>query len=347
MLLSKFLLIGSPIGVILFLGVVATPLLLTGMSTNSVFVNGNLNAYAQAGQEARPNYFIRINPGATAEGSQHYSIGNAAVPAGTTVVWVNNDQGVRHTVTSGTPGSNTGFFDSGEMPFNAQFPLTFTSAGGLIGEFSYYCTLHPFMVATISSNDTVDRGQSFEFRSGTGPTLDVAKNNRTLLVFNPVGMSVDQPDVMHYNFSITRNSDNQTLYAEEFDVEDSAFGIELIQVSQSEAQAAGVDIPLRFGPDVSIDYTGAYHAAGDFFSQPGDYTLGVDLMTIGSNPPPQQMRDEFTMSVVSGAPATNATTTAPATNATTTAPATNATTTAPATNATTTATAATAATGFS
>jgi hypothetical protein len=271
-------------------------------------------------------------------------------------------------VTSGTPGSNTGFFDSGEMPFNAQFPLTFTSAGGLIGEFSYYCTLHPFMVATISSNDTVDRGQSFEFRSGTGPTLDVAKNNRTLLVFNPVGMSVDQPDVMHYNFSITRNSDNQTLYAEEFDVEDSAFGIELIQVSQSEAQAAGVDIPLRFGPDVSIDYTGAYHAAGDFFSQPGDYTLGVDLMTIGSNPPPQQMRDEFTMSVVSGAPATNATTapatnattapatnatTAPATNATTTAPATNATTTAPATNATTTApatnatTTAPAATGFS
>jgi plastocyanin len=318
MLLSKFLLIGSPIGVILLLGVVATPLLLTGMSTNSVFVNGNLNAYAQAGQEARPNYFIRINPGSTAEGSQHYSIGNAAVPAGTTVVWVNNDQGVRHTVTSGTPGSNTGFFDSGEMPFNAQFPLTFTSAGGLIGEFSYYCTLHPFMVATISSNDTVDRGQSFEFRSGTGPTLDVAKNNRTLLVFNPVGMSVDQPDVMHYNFSITRNSDNQTLYAEEFDVEDSAFGIELIQVSQSEAQAAGVDIPLRFGPDVSIDYTGAYHAAGDFFSQPGDYTLGVDLMTIGSNPPPQQMRDEFTMSVVSGATATTTNATATTTNATAT-----------------------------
>jgi hypothetical protein len=193
------------------------------------------------------------------------------------------------------------------MPFNAQFPLTFTSAGGLIGEFTYYCTLHPYMVATISSNDAVESGQSFEFRSGTGPTLDVAKNNRTLLAFNPIGMSVDQPDVMHYNFSITRNSDNQTLYAEEFDVEDSAFLIELIQVSQSEAQAAGVSIPLRFGPDVDVDYTGAYHAAGDFFSQPGDYTLGVELMTIGSNPPPQPMRDEFTMSVVSGAAATNAT----------------------------------------
>ena len=244
MFFSKFLRIGSP-GVTLLLAAVIAPLLLSGMSTNSLFLNGNTNAYAQAGQEARPIYFININPGASAEGTQHYSIGNAAVPAGTTVVWINNDEGVRHTVTSGTPGSNTGLFDSGEMPFNAQFPLTFTSAGGLIGEFSYYCTLHPFMVATISSNDTVDRGQSFEFRSGTGPTLDVAKNNRTLLVFNPVGMSVDQPDVMHYNFSITRNSDNQTLYAEEFDVEDSAFGIELIQVSQSEAQATGVQYSIK------------------------------------------------------------------------------------------------------
>jgi plastocyanin len=317
MLLYKFLLIGSPVGVILLLGAVTAPLLLTAMSTNSDFVNGNINAYAQAGQESRPNYFIRINPGTTEEGTQHYSIGNAAVPAGTTVVWVNNDQGVRHTVTSGMPGSNTGFFDSGEIPFNGQFPLTFNSASGLVGDFTYYCTLHPFMVASISSNDTVERGQSFEFRSGTGPTLDIAKNNRTLLAFNPIGMSIDQPDVMHYNFSLTRNSDNQTLYAEEFDVEDSAFGIELIQVNQSEAQELGLTIPLQFGPDVSIDYTGAYHAAGDFFSQPGDYTLGVELMTIGSNPPPQPMRDEFTMSVVSGATATNATATnATATNAT-------------------------------
>jgi plastocyanin len=315
MLLFKSFLVVSPIVAVLLL-VVAAPLMLTSMSINSVFVNGNNNAYAQAGQESRPNYFIRMNPGVSFEGSQHYSIGNAAVPADTTVVWVNNDQGVSHTVTSGTPGNNTGFFDSGEIPFRGQFQLTFNSASGLIGEFPYYCTLHPFMVATISSNDTVERGQSFEFRSGTGPTLDIAKNNRTLLAFNPIGMSIDQPDVMHYNFSITRDSDNQTLYAEEFDVEDSAFGIELIQVNQSEAQAAGVNIPLRFGPDVDTPYTGAWHAAGDFFSQPGDYTLGVELMTIGANPPPQPLRDEFSMSVVSdatAAAATNATTTAAAT----------------------------------
>ena len=85
----------------LLLAAVTASLLLTGMLTNSLFVNGNTNAYAQAGQEARPIYFIRIKPEGSFEGSQHYSIGNAPVPAETTVVWVNNDQGVRHTVTSG------------------------------------------------------------------------------------------------------------------------------------------------------------------------------------------------------------------------------------------------------
>jgi hypothetical protein len=67
MLFSKFLRVGSPIEIILLLGAVTAPLLLTAMSTNSIFVNGNINAYAQAGQESRPNYFIRINPGATVE----------------------------------------------------------------------------------------------------------------------------------------------------------------------------------------------------------------------------------------------------------------------------------------
>jgi F0F1-type ATP synthase assembly protein I len=49
MWLSKFL-PTKPIELIVLLGMVAAPLLLIIMSTNSVFVNGNNNyAYAQAG----------------------------------------------------------------------------------------------------------------------------------------------------------------------------------------------------------------------------------------------------------------------------------------------------------
>ena len=164
----------------------------------------------------------------------------------------------------------------------------------MLGEFPYYDTVHPEMTGKISSNDMVVQGQSFEFRSGTGPTLDLAKNNATLLSFTPIGMSVDQDDVMYYNFSITRDSNNETLFENQFEVEDNKFEVELIQTDNIIAgggATTGVSIPLRFGPDVSIDYTGAYHAAGDFFSEPGNYTLGVEMTRIGSNPPPQPLRD--------------------------------------------------------
>lgn len=259
------------------------------------------DAYAQSNQANQPSYFISIHPSTFSEGASEYSAPNVAVPIDTTVVWVNNDLGLRHTITSGMPGGNDSgsAFDSGAMPFGAQFPLTFNSANGLVGEFPYYCTIHPWMTAKISANDTIVEGQSFEFRSGTGQTLDLGKNNRTLLAFTPIGMSVDQEQPMYYNFSITRDSDNETLFANEFEVEDNDFEIELIQFANISQFNVANNNSVWFGPDVSVQYTGAYHAAGDFFAEPGNYTLAVEMTRIGSNPPPQQMSDEFDMRVVS------------------------------------------------
>ena len=297
---SKAFLAISPV-VAMVLLIATSPLMMTMMSsTNPVFVNSN-NAYAQANPGNLPSYFIEINSGGfNPESPSEYNIRNAAVPIDTTVEWINHDQSAQHTVTSGTPGNSTGFFDSGALPFNGNFQLSFNSATGLIGNFPYYCTLHPWITAKISANDTVERGQSFEFRSGTGPTLDLAKNNRTLLAFTPIGMSVNQGGVMFYNFSIIRDSDNKTMFSNLFDVESNDFEIELIQFPNiSQFFPTAQNNSTWFGPDVSIDYTGAYHAAGDFFSQPGNYTLAVELTKIGSNPPPQQMKDEFSLSVVS------------------------------------------------
>ncbi|HEY1247951.1 MAG TPA: hypothetical protein VGE97_03085, partial [Nitrososphaera sp.] len=92
-----------------------------------------------------------------------------------------------------------------------------------------------------------------------------------------------------------------------FDVENNDFEIELLNAPNisnflaagpSEMIQKGNTTSVWFGPDVSIDYTGAYHLAGDFFTQPGNYTLAVDMIKIGSNPPPQPMKDNFTLSVV-------------------------------------------------
>jgi len=61
------------------------------------------------------------------------------VPKGTTITWKNND-GMSHTATS-----DTGDWDSGNIPTGGSKSVTFNS----IGTFQYHCTLHPMMTATV------------------------------------------------------------------------------------------------------------------------------------------------------------------------------------------------------
>ena len=62
-----------------------------------------------------------------------------------TVLWENVDSAA-HTVTSGSPklGSSSDF-DSGILPPNGTFSHTFLTTGN----FSYYCTLHPWMIGLV------------------------------------------------------------------------------------------------------------------------------------------------------------------------------------------------------
>jgi plastocyanin len=75
----------------------------------------------------------------------------------TEVTWTNRDAGVRHTVTSGTGGTNgvpgvtdgepnepTGVFD-GALPEDGTFSHTFNDTG----TFAYFCEVHPSMRGTV------------------------------------------------------------------------------------------------------------------------------------------------------------------------------------------------------
>jgi plastocyanin len=64
------------------------------------------------------------------------------VTANSTITWTNKDAAA-HTVTS-----NTGLFSSPTLGRNETFPYTFTIAGS----YSYHCTLHPSMTATVKVN---------------------------------------------------------------------------------------------------------------------------------------------------------------------------------------------------
>ena len=68
-----------------------------------------------------------------------FSPATVTVPAGTKVTWTNKDS-TTHTVTS-----NTGAFDSGNVPVGGTFSFTFSRAG----TFQYHCNIHPSMTGKI------------------------------------------------------------------------------------------------------------------------------------------------------------------------------------------------------
>lgn len=79
---------------------------------------------------------------------QSFTPGTIEIETGTTITWTNQSSEV-HTVTSGSPGSPDGEFDSGNMSAGQEFSHTFEEAGS----FDYYCALHPGMTGTITVNE--------------------------------------------------------------------------------------------------------------------------------------------------------------------------------------------------
>lgn len=66
------------------------------------------------------------------------------VPVGTTVTWVNEDA-IEHSVTSGTPPTPDGSFNSGFFTQGQSWSFTFRQKG----DFRYFCMRHNFMTGEI------------------------------------------------------------------------------------------------------------------------------------------------------------------------------------------------------
>jgi len=69
-----------------------------------------------------------------------YQMANIQVHAGTTVTWTNQDN-VPHSITF-----KNGMKDSGLLYQGQSFSYTFSTPG----TYQYYCTVHPYMVATVT-----------------------------------------------------------------------------------------------------------------------------------------------------------------------------------------------------
>jgi plastocyanin len=116
---------------------------------------------------ARPAKTISamILPGASAEGNPDYDPDPLTVNQGDGVEWTNEDN-TPHTVTS----KQEGVFDSGIIDAAAKWLLN--TADLQPAEYEYYCTLHPFMGATL----VVTGGAAANQTAGNATTAGAAAN---------------------------------------------------------------------------------------------------------------------------------------------------------------------------
>jgi len=83
---------------------------------------------------------VSIPSGASILGNRAFSPDAIDVTAGTTVTWTNTDS------TTHTSTSDGAVWNSGAIPPQGQFSMTFPNAG----TFPYHCTIHPGMVGTVT-----------------------------------------------------------------------------------------------------------------------------------------------------------------------------------------------------
>jgi plastocyanin len=234
----------------------------------------------------QPTFVVHIPANAYRQGNPHYDPLNIAVPVGTTVQFANDDPNQVHTVTSGTPGNATAagkLFDSGVMNEGSAFLYTFNK----VGDYSYYCKLHPWMIGSVSVSGAYTIGHNIRMNTGTGAAFDFTKNNRTLLTFAPLSLNINPDQFATYNITILKN--DKQVFSKEFSSLGGKLSLELIP--------SNTDTKV-YGPDIEEPVTGAYHVQGSFLKDNASYKIQVQITKIGDKSPPLQTGDEFGVQIV-------------------------------------------------
>jgi hypothetical protein len=90
---------------------------------------------------------------------------------------------------------------------------------------------------------------------------------------------------------LLRDNDNATIISSQFEPPRLDLQIEIVQVTP---KSNGTQAE----PTISAD-AGGFRIQGDVFSEPGNYTMVTEGLGVGATTPPQEMRDEFHISVAS------------------------------------------------
>lgn len=91
-----------------------------------------------------------IVPGASTMGDKAFSSNPLNIKVGDSIIWTNDDSTV-HTITSGSGPTDPNMgkeFDSGLSTLMSPGD-TFSFTFGKVGEFPYFCAVHPTMIGTV------------------------------------------------------------------------------------------------------------------------------------------------------------------------------------------------------
>jgi plastocyanin len=122
---------------------------LAAVLTSSLFVAlvgiSNHSALAQCTTTAKTVSMAKGSQ--SADNPEFYVPAKTAVKAGETVTWKNDDTAI-HTATSGKDATPDGKFDTSLVSSGqSSKPIAMPNEPG---EYPYFCTLHPWMVGTIT-----------------------------------------------------------------------------------------------------------------------------------------------------------------------------------------------------
>lgn len=114
--------------------------------TNATNATGAANATGTAGGGGETTVVMPLGSSA-ATGGAGFEPAAITVSPGGTVIWDNQDNAL-HTATSGESPTPDGKFDTGLIGANQESkPVTMPTEPG---EYKYFCTLHPFLVGTVT-----------------------------------------------------------------------------------------------------------------------------------------------------------------------------------------------------
>ena len=134
-MIKKIIIVGI-IGFAILLGITMS------FSNNSVEENNDETTLVIKGDVVMPTKVSR--PGCEID-DRCYVPSLILTKKGNSVTWVNEDSAF-HSVTSGFYGSPTELFDSGHLDPFESFVFTFDE----VGDYDYFCTLHPWMKGQVT-----------------------------------------------------------------------------------------------------------------------------------------------------------------------------------------------------